>query len=247
MKPLTPDDRARYEWQLWAEDFGEAQQAKLKGATVLITRVGGVGGALALQLAAAGVGTLVLAHAGNLRVNDLNRQLLMSPSGLGQPRVEQAAKRLREFNPLITVEPVAENVGDHNVEGLVARADVVACCAPLFSERLCLNRAAVRQKKPLVDCAMYDMELQLTTVVPGSSPCLACLYPVEPPNWKRQFPVFGAVAGAVGCMGAMEVIKLLTGIGQPAAGRMLLCDLKTLAFRQIQLRRHPRCPVCGAT
>src|SRR5262245_65674245 len=89
-KSLTPDDRARYEWQLCAEDFGEAGQARLKGATVLVTRIGGVGGAVAHQLAAAGVGRLILAHAGNLRVDDLNRQLLMSQAGVGQPRVEQA-------------------------------------------------------------------------------------------------------------------------------------------------------------
>src|SRR5436189_2727908 len=95
---LTPDERAIYEWQLWVEGFGEAGQLRLKNATVLVSRCGGVGGTLALHLAAAGVGRLILAHAGNLRANDLNRQLLMSPAGLGKSRVEQAAERLRAFN-----------------------------------------------------------------------------------------------------------------------------------------------------
>src|SRR5262245_25476792 len=244
-KSLTPDDRARYEWQLCAEDFGEAGQARLKGATVLVTRIGGVGGAVAHQLAAAGVGRLILAHAGDLRVDDLNRQLLMSPAGVGQSRVEQAARRLREFNPLIEIEVAPENVNEGNVEDLVRRADAVACCAPLFAERLLLNRSAVGHKKPLVDCAMYEMEMQLLTVVPAQTPCLACIYPLEPPAWQRRFPVFGAVAGAVGCLGAMEIIKLLSGVGEPPGGRMLVGDLRTMKFRNVQLRRDLQCAVCG--
>jgi molybdopterin-synthase adenylyltransferase len=243
--PLTPDDRARYEWQLWADGFGEVGQARLGGATVLVTRIGGVGGILAHQLAAAGVGKLILAHAGNLRVDDLNRQLLMSHAGVGQSRVEQAARRLREFNPLIDIEVVSENVNENNVEELVRRADAVACCAPLFAERLLLNRAAVAQGKPLVDCAMFEFEIQLVTVVPGQTPCLACLYPQEPPAWQRRFPVFGAAAGAVGCLGAMEIIKLLSGLGERPRGRMLVGDLRTMEFRNVQLRRNPECAVCG--
>src|SRR3954468_4335113 len=92
---LTDDDRARYAWQLTVRGLGEEGQRRLKGASVLVSRCGGVGGTVALQLAAAGIGKLVLAHAGNLRVDDLNRQLLMSHAGLGQPRIEQAARRLR--------------------------------------------------------------------------------------------------------------------------------------------------------
>src|SRR5205809_708303 len=109
-KPLTEAERAIYEWQLWVPDFGEEGQQRLKGASVLISRCGGVGGAVAFELAAAGVGRLVLAHAGNLRANDLNRQLLMTHAGIGQPRMELAAQRLRELNPHIEVEAIAENV-----------------------------------------------------------------------------------------------------------------------------------------
>jgi molybdopterin-synthase adenylyltransferase len=242
---LTSDERAIYEWQLWVDGFGEAGQLRLKNATVLVSRVGGVGGTLAMQLAAAGVGRLILAHAGDLRANDLNRQLLMSPAGLGQSRVEQAAERLRAFNPHVEVVPIAENINASNVERLVNEADVIASCAPLFQERLLLNRAAVERGKPLVDCAMYELEAQLTTILPGRGPCLTCLYREEPAAWKRQFPVFGAVAGVIASLGAMEVIKVLAGLGTPIVGKMLLCDLADMSFRTIQLKRNDACPVCG--
>ena len=242
---LTGEERAIYEWQLWIEGFGTQGQLRLKNATVLVSRCGGVGGTLAFHLAAAGIGRLILAHAGNLRPDDLNRQLLMSHAGLGQSRIDQAARRLREFNPYVEIVPVAENISIENVDGLVKQADLVACCAPLFQERLLLNRAAVVQQKPLVDCAMYELEAQLTTVLPSSGPCLACLYSTEPPAWKRQFPVLGAVAGTIASLGAMEVIKMLVGLGEPLIGKMLICDLADMSFRKIQLRRNDVCPVCG--
>jgi molybdopterin-synthase adenylyltransferase len=130
------------------------------------------------------------------------------------------------------------------VARLVAAADLVAACAPRFGERLLLNREAVRQGKPLVDCAMYELTLQLTTVLPGRTPCLACLYPEEPAGWRREFPVFGAVAGVVGSLGATEAIKVLAGLGEPLAGRMLLGDLGDMSFRTVTLRRREGCAVC---
>jgi molybdopterin/thiamine biosynthesis adenylyltransferase len=245
-QPLTDAERERYQWQLWVPGFGEEAQRRLKGASVLVSRCGGVGGCVAYQLAAAGVGRIVLAHAGNLRLNDLNRQLLMSTDGVGTPRADLAARRLRQLNPTIEVEAIAENVSAANVERLVGGVDLVAACAPTFAERLLMNRVAVRQGKPLVDCAMYEMQAQLTTVLPGRTPCLACLYPAEPPHWKREFPVLGAVAGVVGCLGAMEAIKVLAGLGEPLLGQMLLCDLGDMTFRKVSLRRRSDCPICGA-
>ncbi len=244
-RPLTDSERAVYEWQLWVDGFGESGQEKLKGASVLVSRCGGVGGTVAYQLAAAGVGRLVLAHRGNLRANDLNRQLLMSHAGVGQSRVEQAARRLRQFNPFVEVETVEENVSAENVERLVEGVDLVVACAPVFRERLLMNRAAVAQGKPLVDCAMYELEAQLTTIVPGRTPCLACLYPSEPPAWSREFPVFGAVAGTVGCLGAMEAIKVLANLGEPLLGQLLVSDLRDMTFRKVAIQRRPGCAVCG--
>lgn len=244
---LTDDERDRYAWQLGVTGFGDAGQARLKAASVLVARVGGVGGAVAQQLAAAGVGRLVLAHAGALRRDDLNRQILMSDADIGQPRAELAARRLRELNPHIVVESIAENPTDANAARLVGSVDLVVSCAPLFAERLCLNREAVRQSKPLVDCAMYELEVQVTTVLPGRTPCLACLVPAAPPTWQRRFPVFGAVAGVAGALGATEAIKVLASLGEPLAGRLLLGDLRDMSFRRVETRRRPGCPVCGGS
>lgn len=245
--PLTPEERDIYEWQIWVDDFGERGQSALKGASVLVSRVGGLGGVVAYELAAAGVGRLVLAHAGNVKPSDLNRQLLMTYDWLGKPRVESARRRLRELNPRLEVVTVNENVNEENASGLVGQADLVVDCAPLFQERLAMNRQAVLQNKPLVECAMYDLEASITTVLPGKSPCLACYCPEPPPVWKREFPVFGAVSGAVGCLGAMEAIKVLAGFGEPLAARMLMFDLREMTCATRKLAINPDCPVCGTS
>ena len=242
---LSEQERAIYEWQIWVSGFGEAGQRKLKAASVLVSRAGGVGGALAFQLAAAGVGRIILAHAGNLRASDLNRQVLMRHDAIDQSRVECAAQRLREFKNDIDVVAIAENVSQENASRLVSMADVVADCAPLFAERFLMNREAVRQRKPMVECAMYETELHVTTIVPGKTPCLACLYPETPPHWTRQFPVFGAVAATAGSLGAMEVIKVIAGFGEPLAGKLLTADLRTMDFRRVNIQRRPECAVCG--
>src|SRR4051794_14797724 len=130
LPPLTDDDRATYDWQMWVPGFGEPGQRKLKAASVLVSRVGGLGGAVAQYLAAAGVGRLVLAHAGDVKPSDLNRQTLMTHDWLGRPRVESAARRLRELNPRVEVVAVPENVSDENAGRLVGLADVVVDAAP---------------------------------------------------------------------------------------------------------------------
>jgi molybdopterin/thiamine biosynthesis adenylyltransferase len=241
---LSAEDLATYEWQLPVAGFGEAGQARLKDATVLVSRVGGVGGSVALQLAAAGLGRLVLAHAGNLKRSDLNRQTLMTQDWLGKPRVECAAERLRALNPRLEIVAVPENPSTANAARLVGAADVVVDCAPLFEERFALNHAAVRLRRPMIECAVLALEAQVTTLLPGHTPCLRCLCPEAPASWRRQFPVFGAVAGAVGSLAAMETIKLLAGFGQTLAGRVLTMDLRTMSFRTLRVRRDPDCPDC---
>jgi molybdopterin/thiamine biosynthesis adenylyltransferase len=242
---LDEAERGRYTWQMWVPDFGESGQRRLKGATVLVSRIGGVGGTAALQLAAAGIGKLILAHGGDLRLNDLNRQLLMTTDWIGKPRVESARRRLGELNPHVEIETIEANIDETNAAELVGRADLVVSAAPLFAERLAMNRAAVRLGKPLVDCAMYDLEGRLTTVLPGRSPCLACLYPESPPQWRREFPVFSAVSSTVGSLAAMEAIKVLAGFGEPLAGRLLVFDLRNPNFEMLPLRRRVDCDVCG--
>ncbi|MFA6560904.1 MAG: HesA/MoeB/ThiF family protein [Verrucomicrobiia bacterium] len=243
---LTQEECAIYEWQMWVPGLGEEGQRRLKGASVLISRCGGLGGVVASELAAAGVGRLIIAHAGNLKPADLNRQLLQTHDHIGKPRIESIARRLRELNPRLDIVAVGENVTEENAGRLVAQADVVVDAAPLFEERFALNRAAVAQGKPMVECSMYSMEAHVTTILPGRTACLQCLVPEEPADWKRQFPVIGAVSGTAGCVGAVEVVKLLTGIGEPLTGVMLVMDLKTMNFRRVKTARRPDCPVCGA-
>ncbi|MEZ6123326.1 MAG: HesA/MoeB/ThiF family protein [Planctomycetaceae bacterium] len=242
---LTPDECARYEWQMWTPDVGESGQQKLKNASVLISRIGGVGGTVALSLAAAGIGRLVLAHAGTVKPSDLNRQLLMTTDWLEKPRIESAVRRLQELNPHVEVIGVPENMSVDNADRLIRDVDLVVDAAPLFEERFAMNAACVTQSKPLVECAMYGLDAQLTTIIPGRTPCLCCLYPDPPPTWKRQFPVFAAVSGTVASLAALEVIKLVTGIGEPLTGRMLWMNLRTPSFRNLPVSRRTDCEICG--
>ncbi|WP_206036020.1 HesA/MoeB/ThiF family protein [Crateriforma spongiae] len=241
---LSDEEKATYEWQMWVPDFGEHGQQKLKDASVMVSRVGGVGSVVAYELAAAGVGKLVLAHAGNVKPSDLNRQLLMTHDWIGKPRIESVRRRLLELNPRLEIVAVGENVNADNAADLVAQADVVVDCAPLFEERFAMNQQAVQQGKPLVEGAMYEMEAHLTTIIPGATPCLRCLYPELPQPWKRQFPVFGAVSGSVACMAAMEAIKLVSGLGDPLANRMLQMDLRDMSFRTLKIGRRESCSTC---
>ena len=243
---LGAEDRERYSWQLTVPEFDEDAQAKLKNATVLVSRCGGLGSPVAYELAAAGVGRIILAHAGNLKLSDLNRQLLMTHDWLGKPRVHCAAARLKELNPNLEVVAVEENITPENASGLVGDADLVVDCAPLFEERLALNDAAFLHRKPMVECAMYELQATITSIIPNETPCLRCLVPEAPSSWKREFPVFGAVSGTVGCIAAMEAIKLLTGLGEPLLGRMLSMDLRTVQFQETKIARRADCSTCGS-
>lgn len=243
--PLTDEERATYEWQIWVDDFREAGQEKLKGASVMVSRLGGLGGVVAYELAAAGIGKLVLAHAGNVKHSDLNRQLLMTHDWLGKPRIESATRRLLELNPRLEIVAFGENVNEDNAERMVSEADVVIDCAPLFEERFAMNRQAVLQNKPIIECAMFDLEANITTILPGQTACLACLYPERPPEWRREFPVFGAVSGAVGCLAVMEAIKVIGGFGEPLAGKLLTYDLRDMSFATHRITANPDCAVCS--
>ncbi len=245
-RPLTEEELATYAWQMWVPGFGEAEQERLKGASVLVSRCGGLGGVVAFELAAAGIGRLVLAHGGNVKPSDLNRQLLMTYDDLGKPRSAAAERTLKKFNPRLEILAVSENVSDDNAVRLVSEADLIVDCAPLFPERYALNREAMRQRKPLVECAMYELEATLTTIIPGETPCLECTYPEPPSTWRREFPVFGAVSGTVACLGAMEAIKVLCGLGEPLLGTLITMDLRDMRFRRLSLSRREGCSLCAS-
>ena len=241
---LTDQDRSFYEWQLDVPGMGDEGQTKLRNTTALVTRIGGLGGPMALSLAAAGIGKLILVHGGNLEPSDLNRQVLMRHDDLGTPRVLSAAKTLRALNPNIELETIESHVTANNVDDLVAKADIVFDAAPRFSERFWLNAACVKTGTPMIDAAMYSMEGQVIVIVPGATPCLACPYPEEPSHWKRRFPVLGAVSAMIGNMAVLEGIKLLTGIGKLSLGEMLYLDTLTMGLRKIAITRRSNCHVC---
>lgn len=243
---LSGLDQRIYEWQLSVPGLGETGQERLRQTTALISRVGGLGGPLALSLAAAGVGRLILAHGGDLRLDDLNRQILMRYEGVGKPRVESLGATLNAFNPGIAVETVPENISETNAAELVARADIVFGAAPLFEERFLLNRECVRQGKPLIDCAVYSLEGRVVVILPGKSACLACLYPELPPQWKRVFPVLGAVSALAANIGVLEGIKLVTGLGQVNVGQMIHFEASAMSLQKVVLKRDPGCRVCGS-
>ena len=245
MSGLSELDQAIYEWQLDVPGFGESGQCKLRQSTALVSRIGGLGGPLAFQLAAAGIGKLILVHAGNLRKDDLNRQILMQWDDLGKPRVESAARTLAAFNPNVEVETANANFSEDNAADLVSRADIVFDCAPLFEERFLMNRECIQQGKPLIDCAMYNLEGHVFPIVVGKTPCLSCLFPETPPHWKRRFPVIGAVSALIANLGAMEGLKLLAGFGQSNLGKMIHLDASSMEMRKIEVKRRPACLVCG--
>ena len=166
---LSDLDRSIYEWQMWVPGFGEEGQQKLKSASVLVSRCGGVGGLVAYMLAAAGIGRLVLYHGGNVKLSDLNRQLLMTRSWIGKPRIESIKDRLHDLNPDVEIVAVGENISEANVDEAVSLADIVVDCAPLFEERFAMNKAAVLQGKPMVDTAMFSLEGRIMTIVPGKT------------------------------------------------------------------------------
>ncbi len=242
---MTPLEADIYGWQIPVAGFGEAGQERLRQASVLVSRCGGLGGVVAYELAAAGVGKLVLAHGGNIKPSDLNRQLLMTRAGIGHSRMDSILERLRALNPDVELVGVPENVSPNNAASLVSQVDLVVDAAPLFEERYALNEAVVAQGKPMVECAVYELEAHITTLIPGETPCLRCLYPEQSTTWTRRFPIFGAVSGSVACMAAMEAIKVLAGFGEPLRGRLLTYDLKDFSFRTLRVHRNVDCSTCG--
>jgi len=128
----------------------------------------------------------------------------------------------------------------------VDKADIVFDCAPLFAERFLMNRECIRRRIPMIEAAVFGMEAQVTVILPGRTPCLACLYPEIPEQWKRQFPVLAAVPAFAAAVAALEGIKIFTGIGPSLAGALLYYDGSNMSFQRIPVARRPNCPACGA-
>jgi molybdopterin/thiamine biosynthesis adenylyltransferase len=235
----------RYRRQLMLHGFTNDHQRRLGNSTALVAGVGGLGGTAALYLAAAGIGRLILVHAGNLTLSNMNRQVLMKHKGIGKSRVVQAKKTIQEINPDVEIETVDDRITDATVEKLLRTARIALSARPNFSERRVLNRACIEKGIPMVEAAMNGMEGYLFNVLPGVSPCIHCVYPVDDPSWQEMgFPVMGAVSGMLGCMMALEAIKLLTGYGKPMLLEMLVFNTFDMDFRKVRIPRDEHCEVC---
>lgn len=243
---LSERETEQFAWQIMMPEFGEEAQQKLKASTALVSRIGGLGGPTALYLAMAGIGKLVLAHGGVPEMGHLNRWIFTPLEAVGKVSpVDSTKEHIQKLVPNIEIMGVKESINEKNVEDLVSKVDIVMDCPPWFEERQLLNREIVRQKKPMIEAAMYGMEGYVTTIIPGETPCLGCLG-YQNKQWKHPFPVIGAVPAVLGSLAALEAIKVLTGFGTPLKNKLLLFDGKTAAFRSIGVRRNPKCPVCNS-
>jgi molybdopterin/thiamine biosynthesis adenylyltransferase len=246
MVQLTDREREMFKRQIQMPGFGEEAQLRLKNSSALVTRVGGLGGPVALYLAMAGIGKLIVAHPGRLTWSNLNRQILMRHDFVGRPRIECATELFARLQPGCEVLAIGEEANEENVREWVSQVDLVCDCPPSFEERHALNKACVELRKPMVEAAMYGMEGTLTTIVPGETPCLACLVPEKPAWWETYgFPVLGAVSAALGCLAAVEAIKLLTGFGETLKGQILSYDASAMDFYKFPVTRRPNCSICG--
>jgi molybdopterin/thiamine biosynthesis adenylyltransferase len=210
-----------------------------------VAGVGGLGGTAALYLAAAGIGRLVLVHAGMVTVSNMNRQVLMK-NRVGRSRVVQAKETIREMNPAVDIDIFDERITDRNAFSLAGSMQIALSARPNFEERRVLNRACVEKGIPMVEAAMNGMEGYLFNVIPRVASCVHCVYPEDDPSWKElEFPVLGAVSGMLGCIMALEAIKLLTGYGNPLLSEMLVYNTMDMDFRKVKIARDEACAVCG--
>ena len=213
-------DAARYDRQIPL--FGEEGQRRLARSTALVVGAGGLGSAVSVYLAVAGVGRIVVVDGDVVEVSNLNRQILHWPEDLGRPKAASAADTLRGLNPEVEVEEVPLFADGRNLPGLVAKADAVVDALDNFSSRHLLNGAALDADVPLFHGAISGLDGQATTIIPGATPCLRCIFPRPPP--EEKVPALGATCGVIGSIQATEVVKHLTGLGASLAGRLLLWD-----------------------
>lgn len=243
---LSTQERERYRRQMMLDGFAEEHQQRLKDSTALIAGIGGLGGTAALYLAVGGIGRLVLVHSGNLTLSNMNRQVLMRHDRIGTSRVVQAKKTLQEINPDVRVVVHDERITEANAGTLLAGAQIVLSARPNYHERRVMNAECVDRRVPMVEAAMNGMEGYLFNIVPPETACLSCLYPEDDPGWRELgFPVMGAVSGMLGCIMALEAIKLLTGFGTPLLSQMLIFNTLDMEFRKVNIRKDNACPVCG--
>ncbi|MEC5321089.1 HesA/MoeB/ThiF family protein [Brenneria populi subsp. brevivirga] len=245
---LSDREFLRYSRQLLLEEFGPEGQEKLKSASILLVGLGGLGAPASLYLAAAGVGTLLLADDDALHLTNLQRQILYRTDDIDKPKAELAKQRLQALNPHAKIVALTERLCGEPLHQAVGRADVVLDCSDNMATRHAVNAACIRAGKPLVSGSAVGFSGQLLVLTPPyRHGCYACLYPdaAEPQRNCRTAGVLGPVVGVIGTLQALEALKLLAGLPSTLSGKLRLFDGKQQSWNTLQLTRAPHCPVCG--
>jgi len=241
----------RYSRHILLDELGPDAQEKFTAAHALVIGVGGLGAPVAQFLTAAGVGTITLCDADRVDLTNLQRQILYATADVGQPKVDAAVARLAAINPDVELQRVASRVGGEELEALVAASDVVVDCTDNFETRHAVNRACVAHRKPLVSGAgiRFDGQIAVFDLRREEAPCYHCLFAEDAQAEEERcatMGVFAPLVGVVGTIQAMEAIKLITGVGETLAGRLLLFDALASRWHEVRLARDPQCRVCGA-
>lgn len=239
----------RYSRQILLPQVDVAGQQRLLDSRVLIVGLGGLGSPVALYLAAAGVGHLVLADHDQVDLTNLQRQIIHHTADIGRAKVDSAGDHLQALNPQITIQLIQQALADTALRDAVADVDLVLDCSDNFATRQAVNAACVAAQKPLVSGAAIRLEGQLSVFDPRSpdSPCYQCLYGSgdEEALSCSEAGVIGPLVGLVGSLQALEALKLLIGFGEPLVGRLLLIEALGSRFREMRIRRDPDCACCG--
>lgn len=239
-----------YSRQIVMRELGRRGQRKLANSKVAVVGLGGLGTASSLYLALAGVGYLRIIDQDTVELHNLHRQVLYSKEDLHYPKAEVSAKRLKKVNPLIKVEPVSENLNAENAEKLIAGVDCVVDGLDNMRTRYLVNRVCTKLKIPYVFGAAIGIEGNLSVFAPPETPCLECVFPdVDDKNILTcdVRGVLGATPGVIGTMQAIETIKVLTGMGSPLKGKLMICDFSDMYFTVIDIFKRENCPVCQGT
>lgn len=241
---LSESELTRYDRQIMIPEWGREGQEKLKASKVVVAGTGGLGCPVALYLAAAGIGKLVLIDKDEFELSNLNRQVLGWQNDIGRPKAEAAAEKVRALNPDIEVDGLVREITKENVGEILQDSNVVVDAMDNWSTRFLLNQECVNQKIPFVHAGVYGLYGQMTSIIPGKGPCLQCILP-ETPKEIAKFPVVGATPGLFAMMQVMETLKLIVGFGEPLVGKMLLFDGERMEYISAEVQHRPDCPVCS--
>jgi sulfur-carrier protein adenylyltransferase/sulfurtransferase len=247
---FTEEQVRRYARHIILPGIGADGQARLADASVLVIGAGGLGSPAAMYLAAAGVGRLGLVDFDEVELSNLQRQLLHATDDVGRPKVDSGRDRLEALNPNVDVVPHPTLLSSENALDVLGGYDVIVDGTDNFPVRYLVNDATQMLGKALVYGSIYQWEGQASVFLPGpETPCYRCLFPEPPPPGTvpscAEGGVFGVLPGIVGSIQAVEAIKLLLGVGESLAGKLLLYDALSAEFTSVKLRWDPDCPVCG--